>query len=96
MYSEPGQKSKMKLFSPFQNLPKFLVISLNFPGKESKHLLLLKSWCKLRDTVYWKTRTEGPREDPRTQDTKEDPLSDDPKKDPINENPKMHPITEDP
>ena len=86
----------MNLFSLVQNLPKFLVISLNFPRKKSKHLLLLKSWCKLRDTVYWKARTEDPREGPRSQDTKEDPLSDDPKKDPINENPKMHPITEDP
>ena len=86
----------MNLFSLVQNLPKFLVISLNFPRKKSKHLLLLKSWCKLRDTVYWKARTEDRREDPRTQDGKEDPLSDDPKKDPINGNPKMHPITEDP
>ena len=42
MYLEPSQKSKMKVFSIVSNLSKFLVITLNIPRKQSKHLLLLK------------------------------------------------------
>ena len=41
-YSEPSQKSKMKLFILVKNLSEFAVITMNFPREKSKHLLLLK------------------------------------------------------